>query len=211
MKKLNKTEEKILDTAKYIYKKLGYTSSSFQMIVERSGISRSLINYYYPKKQDVLVTILGRHLDTMIEYVEAQKDYNAILVYMLSTALYTKSMFVTEETRRFHMDVILRTDRKVGPYKNYDKLYRDIVTQYNVDMSEDELYLKEIAIFGAKSELFANYEKGSIPYPLHEVHKMVMINTLTLLKIPYIVINENIKIFEEEYKELSKKEFLLFD
>ena len=181
------------------------------MIVKRSGISRSLINYYFPKKQDILVTFLGNYLDSIIEFVKEQGDYNAILVYMLSTSLYAKEMFKTEKTRRFHLDVMLRTDREVGPYKNYEELYKNILLEYNVDMNDAELFLKEIAIFGAQIELIGSIAKGKLKLPAEQVQNEVMINSLTLLKIPYVVIHKNLDKFEAEYAKLSKTEFPLFD
>ena len=213
MKKMTKTQEEILDAAKYIYQKIGYRGSTFQMLVDRSGISRSLINYYFPKKQDVLVTFLGNHLDKITEYVTEQYCGDSIMIYMLSTTLYNQSMIKDERTHNFQMDVLFRTDKENGPYKNYDLLYKNIVLEYNVDITEDELYLKEIAIFGANAELLLTYLRTSFEISFKTCVEQTIINTLLLLKIPYFIINTKLNEFWKEYDKITSQdiEFNLFD
>lgn len=212
MKKINKTQEEILDAAKYIYQKVGYRGSTFQMLVDRSGISRSLINYYFPKKQDVLVTLLGNHLDRITDYVSDNCEGDSIMTYMLSLVIYNYSTQKDEQTLAFHTDVLFRTDRKTSPYKNYDILYQEIIKEYNIDITEEDFYLKEIAIFGAMSELMSNYMKNNLTIDFKKLNEQIIINTLSLLKIPFFVINSKLDKLWEEYDKINSQgvEFNLF-
>ncbi len=210
MRKFNATQQLILDAAKEVYKKIGYRGSTFQMLVDRSGISRSLINYYFPKKQDVLVAFLGRHLDLVVDTVSERYPHDSIMTYMLSISLYNDSLLKTESTRKFQADVLYRTDRDTGPYLNYDFLFREIIKEYNIDINEKDLYLKEVAIFGAMAEILTNYIKGRLEITFEKMCDTLASNALSLLKIPYFIINEKQSLLWEEFAKFSENDFDLF-
>lgn len=210
MRKFNATQQLIIDSAKDVYKKIGYRGSTFQMIVDKSGVSRSLINYYFPKKQDVLVAFLGSYLDNIVDTVSERYPDDSILVYMLSIALYNKNMLKDESARKFNNDVIYRTDKDAGPYLNYDALFKDIVKEYNIDITEKDLYLKEIAIFGAMTEISINYVKGRIDMTFEKMCETITSNALSLLKVPYFIINGKLDRLWPEFEKFSDKEFVLF-
>ena len=211
MNKINATQQKILTAAKKVYCRVGYSSSTFQMIAEESGTSRSLINYYYPKKQDILVDVLGRHLDSIHEYVLGLGRYNELMTYMLTNTLFVKSMLKTEETTRFYCDMLKRNDRDLSPYRNYNKLYIAIITAHNINMTEEDLLYKEISIFGASTELSFNYINHTITITEKELLEYLMHDVCNLLQISNFVIDRYLKDLWIEYEKLDKKDFPLFD
>ncbi|MFA0815345.1 MAG: TetR/AcrR family transcriptional regulator [Anaerofustis sp.] len=211
MKKMNKTQQKILKAAKEVYYEVGYSGSTFQMIAERSDTSRSLINYYYPKKQDILVCLLGNFLDSIHDYVRQLNRYDSLMTFMLTYTIYTMSMFVSEQTRNFNLDVLHRSDRDLGPYKNYTALYVDIVKEFNINLSEEDLLYKEIAIFGASTELLINYYNNNISVSEEKLLELLLREICHLLLLSSFTINNAIANLWNEYRSLECPIFPLFD
>ena len=211
MRKINPTQQHILQAAKEVYYEVGYNKSTFQMIAERSGTSRSLINYYYPKKQDILVSLLGSFLDSIHNYVKSLKKYNSLMTFMLTYTVYIMSMFVSETTRNFYVDVLYRNDRDLAPYKNYNALYVDIIKEYNINLSEEDLLYKEIAIFGATTEMMLNYCNGHIAVSMQKIIELLLREVSNLLQLSSFTINNTIAALWDEYATLDRPIFYLFE
>lgn len=211
MRKINNTQIKILEAAKEVYYEVGYSGATFQMIAKKSNTSRSVINYYYPKKQDILVNLLGNFLDSIHDYIKYLDKYNSLMTFMLTYTIYTKSMFVSEEAIKFHVDVLHRSDRDLGPYKNYNALYVDIISEFNINLSEKDLLYKEISIFGASSELLINYQNGNISVSAERIIEMILRDICNLLQLNSFAINNTLEQLWNEYSSLEHPIFYLFE
>jgi AcrR family transcriptional regulator len=53
--------QKILDTAASTFAKLGYVGCNMEDIADKCGVSKSMLYYYFPKKEDILFAILSNH------------------------------------------------------------------------------------------------------------------------------------------------------
>ncbi|HVW71230.1 MAG TPA: TetR/AcrR family transcriptional regulator [Steroidobacteraceae bacterium] len=54
--------QKILDTAAAMFAKLGYVGCNMEDIADKCGVSKSMLYYYFPKKEDILFAILTNHM-----------------------------------------------------------------------------------------------------------------------------------------------------
>lgn len=211
MNKHNDTQMKILQEAKKIYYDVGYTSATFQQIAKKSGTSRSLINYYYPKKQDILIDILHIYLQNIFTYLAERQTYSALMMYMLSFTIFLKSMFVSEKTIAFHVDVLQRNDRDLSPYQNYHLLFGNIANEYDLELTQEQLFYKEISIFGATSEIILSYMNGNLNIDEDTLIETTLRHTCDLLRVKNRDINDALDNLWVEYDKLDKKIFYLFN
>lgn len=211
MKKTNKTQQKILSAAKKIYRRVGYTGSTFQMIAELSNTSKSLINYYYPKKQDILVDIMSRYLDTIHDYIASLEKYDTLMTFLLTKTLFIKSLLSDRETSDFYADVNTRTDRDLGPYLNYHYIYEAINKEFDLGISEEAMMIKCITIFGSTNELLMNYRRKTISLDENQIIELILRDTCSLLQLNNFTVHKYMNELWHEYSLLERKRFPFFD
>ena len=63
--------EIIESTAYRLFRKIGYKLTSYTMIAEESGIGRPLVQYYFPKKDDIATSFIFRVLGSIVDLVDS--------------------------------------------------------------------------------------------------------------------------------------------
>jgi AcrR family transcriptional regulator len=210
MRKINKTQAKIIAASKEEYAVSGYSSTSFQAIAERSGTSKSLINYYFPKKQDILITALGIHLEEISDYVASLKRYDSLMRFFLVRAIYYESFRSDSLWMNFDNDIQERTEKDINTYKNHLFLFEDIASEFPLNLTNDELFVKSIAIYGLTRQLIAAFQRAEIKVSFREMIEQMLWDTANLLQLNNYTVHNYIKRLWDEYDSLERKEFLFF-
>lgn len=77
------TRKRILDTAIYLFARLGYHKTTIQDIAYHIGMTTGAVFHHYGSKTDILDEVLealDKSFDAYIEFLkEDQKDYNAVV------------------------------------------------------------------------------------------------------------------------------------
>ncbi|MCL1913136.1 MAG: TetR/AcrR family transcriptional regulator [Eubacteriaceae bacterium] len=211
MRKINKTQAKIIAASKEEYALNGYSSTSFQAIAERSGTSKSLINYYFPKKQDILVTALGIHLEEISDYVSSLKKYDSLMRFFLVRVIYYQSFREDKTWVEFDDDIQERTEKDLNTYRNHFPLFESIAEEFPVNLDKDELFVRSIAIYGLTRQLVASFLRGELDITYEQMIEQMLWDTSCMLQLNnYTVYNYMGRIWEE-YESLERKEFLFFN
>lgn len=63
--------EAIESAAFKLFRETGYKLTSYTMIAEQSGVGRPLVQYYFPKKEDLATGFILRVLGTILELVDS--------------------------------------------------------------------------------------------------------------------------------------------
>jgi len=210
MRKINKTQAKIIAASKEEYAINGYSSTSFQAIAERSGTSKSLINYYFPKKQDILITALGIHIEEIADYVASLKRYDSLMRYFLVRAIYYESYRADELWKEFDSDIQERTEKEINTYRNYFFLFEDIAAEFPINLTKDELFVKSIAIYGLSRQLIASYQRDELSVSYRQVIEQMLWDTANILQLNNYTVHNYIKRLWDEYESLERKQFLFF-
>ena len=61
------TRERILQAASELFASQGYAATGLRQIVSQAGVSLAMVNYHFGSKQQLLLSILDRFFDSMIE------------------------------------------------------------------------------------------------------------------------------------------------
>ncbi len=69
--KITDTKLKILDTAQELIQKLGVNAMSYADISNAVGIRKASIHYYFPSKEDLLVSLLERYNPSFFRLVDS--------------------------------------------------------------------------------------------------------------------------------------------
>lgn len=207
----NKTRIKILEASKKLFYENGYKNTRIEMIGKSIDKPKSLVNYHFHKKSDILVVIIRDFQQRIYDYILSSLDCKHLIKYFVYNKAYYHLLNYDSKTSKFSQEVLNTNDRTIDTYKNFQTIFRDIVKYMKLEnITNDNIILKEISFFGSNRELMNNYYKGTLDMTLDDVINLININSCKLLGIPNIKINEcNIK-SDEMYNSLDFFNLKLF-
>jgi TetR/AcrR family fatty acid metabolism transcriptional regulator len=96
-KQRQERESLILQVAEEVLLEKGYTETSIDEIAARVGIAKGTVYLHFPSKEDLVVTIFARNMQTLLEGVDGiianQSTYHAkleALLYFMYTGFFSK-------------------------------------------------------------------------------------------------------------------------
>lgn len=100
IKKIAKTEDRILDSAYKIFLLFGYHGTTLQQIAIKAGVNKSAVHYYYRSKErlytKVVKKVLDLYFDTNVEINTTRKGIEKPIWFLVSELYNNKNLF--EET-----------------------------------------------------------------------------------------------------------------
>jgi len=130
------TRDEILDAAAQIFREKGFHAASMQYIAQAVKLQKASLYHHVTSKQDILLALLDRALDLLIEHIEAvasqplppdEKVRQAIRVYlqaMLENRDLAAVLLLEHRSLepQYHARHIPRRDR-------FERLWRDLVQE----------------------------------------------------------------------------------
>ena len=111
MARPKKPEERsrIRDVAFNVFSSKGFESSSFSDIAKEASVSKSLVQYYFPKKEQFISDFIDRSLSVVSEIVDADLDYefdhDLGKLYAIGFAQFYFAMY-NEKMNSLRMDIL---------------------------------------------------------------------------------------------------------
>ncbi|MCL1913135.1 MAG: TetR/AcrR family transcriptional regulator [Eubacteriaceae bacterium] len=210
MDKMNKTRQLILNVSKNIFLENGYSSTTFQMIADEANISKTSINYYYARKQDISNEILSNYIKQCREFVASNREFNELMAFMLTLVVFFKSMLSTPASSGFFYDLIKRNTADNSPHSDIQSYFLPIIYQLNLVVSPAELELKKISIYGATNELSLNYLTSQLEISENQFISAVLHSILSILKTPASIIGPYINSALNIYETFDQNELPVF-
>ena len=100
IKRIAKTEDRILDSAYKIFLLFGYHGTTLQQIAIEAGVNKSAVHYYYRSKEKlytkVVKKVLDLYFDTNVEINTTRKGLEKPTWFLVSELYNNKNLF--EET-----------------------------------------------------------------------------------------------------------------
>jgi len=100
IKRIAKSEDRILDSAYKIFLLFGYHGTTIQQIALQAGVNKSAVHYYYRSKEKlytkVVKKVLDLYFDTNIEINTTRKGLEKPTWFLVSELYNNKNLF--EET-----------------------------------------------------------------------------------------------------------------
>lgn len=99
----------IIESAAYgLFRKVGYKLTSYTMIAEEGGVGRPLVQYYFPKKDDIATSFILRILDSIADLVDAAGKSSELPQGRLAQLgqVYYAFLLSDEAMRRLALDLL---------------------------------------------------------------------------------------------------------
>lgn len=167
----------IRKTAFLLFRKLGYKATSYSMIAEESGQGRPLVQYYYPKKEEIAIEFIEEALKTIIQTVQFDSALSDTpeLQTLHTGQLYYSFLLWDEDMRRFTKEVL--ENRAISSHLvevNADRSLPHLVTEQDV---EPVRAISIKATGGVYELLYLQLQKGD----LYKPGEYALQNTATFL------------------------------
>ncbi|MCL1803202.1 MAG: TetR/AcrR family transcriptional regulator [Eubacteriaceae bacterium] len=210
MDKMNKTRQLILDVSKQIFLDKGYSATTFQMIADEANISKTSINYYYARKQDISNEILSNYIKKCREFIIENGNFDDLMAFLLMVIIFYKAILASQNSRDFYLDLIRRNNAYSSPHADFQSFYLSIIYNLNLDISPDELALKKISIYGATNELALNFLTEQLVLEEDQFISTILQCTLSILKSSEVLIAPSIASSLEIYENFDKEKLPVF-
>ena len=206
------TINKIIKSSKQLFKDFSYQETTMQMIADKSGISKSLLTHYFPKKNFILTTINKTYLQKIENFIRKQvEDDDALLIMLMTYKIFFRNILADEDTKIFWRDTMARGDRSMMSYSNSDSLYVPVFKQFNTMLSERGFVIRKIQIMGASTELTRVYFNREYDISDKEfIDQSLIINAMLLGANNYAIINCMQK-SDELLAEMDYSQFMLLE
>ncbi|MFZ7121592.1 MAG: TetR/AcrR family transcriptional regulator [Eubacteriaceae bacterium] len=204
------TKNKIVLASKRVFKLHGYKRATMSQIAKEAGINLSLFNYYFPRKQDIIIEVMGAFLNSIYYFALLHSSNNPIVAYFATNYVYNDRLLNNPSNLRFYIDVMNREDKNdLNSYTNFNKVYISIIEFLNINTTYEELKYKDVYIFGAKKELTNVYLDKIYDISFSELVDTIAENTCRILDISDYIINDSRKKSIEVINKLNDINFKL--
>lgn len=165
------TRNRIIDSAKKLFRKYGFSNVTMQMIADESATSLSLVKKYFPKKAFIISVIIRnyayaikKNVDTVMETENCYGD--ALMEYLLVINIMFRNLYSDMPARRFHYETMELSEESMDakPYDFISELYLGIIKQFNIVMSAEEFEARKIQIFGAQMAIGKAYAENVVKF-----------------------------------------------
>lgn len=108
-KKPDQDNRAVIESTAYgLFRKVGYKLTSYTMIAEESGLGRPLVQYYFPKKDDIATSFILRILNSIAGLVDSSGKSSKLPQGHLAQLgqVYYAFLLSSDEMRRLALDLL---------------------------------------------------------------------------------------------------------
>lgn len=190
MKQEKSTREKISEVSYALFMENSFEKTTMKEIADHLGINLSLVNYHFPRKQEILYEIFGKMIEEAQDEARATAENNEILALYLSFYKFFPDLIHKKYHNMFH-SLIDRTGKdKMDTYTRFFPLNSKIVKFLNLPISEEELILRNVYIFSGYKELIRSYLTGEIKLSESDLIDLLFENMGRLMGISDYIIED---------------------
>lgn len=205
------TRNKILLACKSNMKEKGYRKTTMTQIAKDSNINLSLLNYYFPKKENLLIAIMAEFINSIYYFALLNSSRNSVVAYISTAHIYYNILLHEPQHLVFFKDILERPDRDdLSAYKNYNKIYYNLIDYLNINITHEEVTFREISTFGANHELLYAYMNDFIDMSFEELIENITKNTCSLFNISHYIFDDAYVKSKPVIQKLSEISFRIF-
>lgn len=169
----------ILYNSKYLFYKQGISGTTIREIAELSEDPVSLVHYYFKKKEDIVKQIYLDFLGNIDLFVYSTlysdlKETNVLLAHTITQLIYysiimgdPNNLTVYQESLRNHSNAVI-----LNTY--IEHVYRKIVEEMDLNLSESCFQAYISIDFGSRRELLNRYYAGDIDLDPKELVRIII-------------------------------------
>ncbi len=210
MPKNTEKRDEIMRCAYHLFTENGYKNVFLSDIAQQAGISKSLLQHYFPKKSELIKSILDEMLSISFEYVEnlvSEQDdlYLRLSVY---TRIFWESVSKNEKWNQFSVNVISHREL-LGIW--VDTVYRWLISMKDSEAQQvEKRRLKAALTFSITGGMEVYLQREELHIEVTPICRQI---TTSFMEISYCSdeqIGATLKRTNDVIKDLSTDDFKAF-
>ncbi|AVK49344.1 hypothetical protein AXY43_15800 [Clostridium sp. MF28] len=171
----------IAKTAFNLFLNKGYNKTSYKDIADNSSNERTLIQYYFPKKELLITDFLNKLLSLSEQYItekSLKSDNNFINLYIIGQ-IHFSFLLMNDEMKTLTLDIVSNraiTKEIVFFNENWVFSFFNLSAELNKELSDDI-----VMIMGGTYELIYRYISKSESLNVPNLLKKIMLHFLTAM------------------------------
>ena len=114
----------IIETAKKLFNKSGYSNTSVEAIIKEMGVAKGTFYYYFKSKEEVLEAIVDHTLDQIVQMAQQVADDASMNALAKMELLLSNSQIGDETTREVAEHLHLPANRELHEVTNIQTMLR---------------------------------------------------------------------------------------
>jgi AcrR family transcriptional regulator len=107
IKRISKTEDRILDSAYKIFLLFGYHGTTMQQIAIKAGVNKSAVHYYFRSKEKLYTKVVKKVLDHILNTrvnINTNQDGYEKQIWFLITEIYNNKILFERTLKAIYPD-----------------------------------------------------------------------------------------------------------
>ncbi|MDI3536144.1 MAG: hypothetical protein PWP30_626 [Eubacteriaceae bacterium] len=152
------TRDLIIQGCEELFYEKGYKETKFSLLSEKTGKPKSLINYYFPVKADLVKELVNRLIEQIADLVDEHVEDEPVIRQLVFNHIFYQVINIDQQTGTFIAEVLSRDERvlKLGDF--FELFYYPLVETEKLD--EAHTFGRKVFIYGCALELLKNYFMG---------------------------------------------------
>ncbi|MCL2126306.1 MAG: TetR/AcrR family transcriptional regulator [Oscillospiraceae bacterium] len=152
-------KQAIINASASLLMQYGYDRTTYQMIADALGISKSVIAYHFGSKPLMISSIFEDYANDVQEYVRStlKKGFNYYLFHCISHICLYREVLSSEAVRAlfFHKEIASLWLQDKLCY--IESVFRDITNDFKKDFTDNDIHFAAVMNQGAKQSLCSEY------------------------------------------------------
>lgn len=179
------TREKIIVESERLFRKYGYDGTSMKKIADTCGISTGNLTFYFPKKEDLLMThhniLMQSFLSQLPEDLRNEEPWDA---YFAVEYCFMHELLFVHTLLHLYLDVINIESLRKQYYDMHHKVFLSFVPEDNFDLDSRDIYFSTVMTSAVEFHLSEQFHDHPDVFPFDKIMSYVFHVRLGALKIP---------------------------
>lgn len=167
----NNTKLAIATAARDLFASQGYAATTMQQISERTGKSLGNINYYFPRKEDILMFLHRQGLEHFFQEVknECEETANPLKKYLSVHCGYLLMVLRNPDVRNMYVDATKQVSCRIDYISIFHELYLHYLNADDARLDKRDIFIKNTLLCGGEFEMVCLYTERPNEYNMEDV------------------------------------------
>lgn len=186
----------ILKSTENLFVKNGYNAVTYSQIAKEVGISKSLLQYYFPKKTLLLEQIMYANFNQWIASIPVEDTYAKLATFLM---MFFKFISQNPQIHKFIIEII-ENNELFDIFINY---FQKWLTDQNL-LSGNQSKIRSALLFALSGGLQLYRFKDNLKLPVDNITSTIMTSFLSMLDVPAELVKKTLQTATATFDQLSQ-------
>ncbi|KRK89585.1 TetR/AcrR family transcriptional regulator [Lentilactobacillus sunkii] len=185
----------ILSATENLFIQHGYSAVTYSQIAKEVGISKSLLQYYFPKKSLLLEQIMYANFNQWIASIPVEETYAKLATFLM---MFFKFISQNPQIHKFIIEII-ENNELFDIFINY---FQKWLTKHDL-LTGNQSKIRSALLFALSGGLQLYRFKDNLKLPINRITSTIMTSFLSMLDVPASLIKNTLTIATDTFDQLS--------